>query len=151
MKLLKWMNDHDVSMKMAMDIAIKDQKRYAINSLTLNAKTGEPLVAAFVVDSSFDDVKPIIKLKDIDIIDPRFCKFKYKSTGENNFPVIPSRSNLIAEDESRRQWSAWEFYKWVDFTDNDGDKHHGKITYFFNPDDPTNPDYVLEVDLFSEE
>lgn len=40
--------------------------------------------------------------------------------------------------------------KWVDFVDPDGDSHHGRLNRCWDPDNPANIEYYLEVDILSE-
>ena len=40
--------------------------------------------------------------------------------------------------------------KWIDFLDPDGDQHHGRLTRFWDPNNPSDIHYCLEVDLLSE-
>ena len=86
-----------------------------------------------VVDSSFDgNAKPIIALGSIDQID--------------------SNTPWVMEYFDPNHGDTWiHVSRWIDFIDLDGDNHHGKIHRYFNPENPKEVDYLLEIDLLSEQ
>ena len=100
----------------------------------INREKDHTEVLLGIVDSTFKDhgdgdVKPIFSLSDADIVETD------NSWHLNSFDGFDSWVSIS---------------KWIDFTDLDGDPHHAKLTRCWDPDNPTDIHYYLEVDLLSE-
>ena len=83
-----------------------------------------------VVDSTLDkDKEPILRFEDCDLVET-------------------DNSWKLDYFDGDGPWL--KVSKWIDFIDPDGDPHHGRLTRCWDPDDPTDFDYYLEVDILSE-